>query len=304
MCLARVAGANGGDMRRARIEAFLGRHGPLFVVVLGSDEIASAIAAYLTRAGRRVVLLRDPVRPVLRRAMSFDEAAFGETIRLDGVDGIWTEHGFDLAAILGEPGRVAIVDLDLNDILALRQPDVLIDARRHEIADPLDLRGIAAIVMGIGPGFLVGANCDVAVETHPAQPGSVVREGSTRADDGRSSLLAGAERDRLVRAPLDGRWRTALDLGRRIYRGMTLGRLDATPLVAPFDGLLRGILRDDTLVAAGRAVVEIDPRGRYAEWRGIDDRGRAIAAGAVEALDTAIAVATFGTRERDGESLH
>ncbi|MGD5699698.1 hypothetical protein QUT65_22625, partial [Xanthomonas citri pv. citri] len=49
------------------------------------------------------------------------------------------------------------------------------------------------------------------------------------------------------------------------------------PVVAPRDGILRGIARDGSEVPAGVKLLEVDPRGRHAQWTGIDHRGRAIA---------------------------
>jgi hypothetical protein len=57
-----------------------GRLGPPypFAVILGTNEIASAVAVYLHRAGYRVVLSHDPVPPVIRRKMAFHDALFDE----------------------------------------------------------------------------------------------------------------------------------------------------------------------------------------------------------------------------------
>ncbi|OYX84800.1 MAG: hypothetical protein B7Y75_04260, partial [Azorhizobium sp. 35-67-5] len=43
-------------------------------VVLGTNDVASAVAHRLFNAGYGVVLSRDPGQPVLRRSMAFDDA--------------------------------------------------------------------------------------------------------------------------------------------------------------------------------------------------------------------------------------
>jgi len=50
------------------------------------------------------------------------------------------------------------------------------------------------------------------------------------------------------------------------------------------DGFLRGIARDATFVPQGVKLLEIDPRGRAANWTGSDQRGRAIAEATVRAI--------------------
>jgi hypothetical protein len=49
---------------------------------------------------------------------------------------------------------------------------------------------------------------------------------------------------------------------------------------------LRGIVRDGSEVPAGVKLLEIDPRGRHAQWTGIDDRGRTIAKAVMTAIGT------------------
>ena len=55
-------------------------------------------------------------------------------------------------------------------------------------------------------------------------------------------------------------------------------------MVAPRDGILRGIARDGIEVPAGIKLLEIDPRGRDAQWTGTDGRGRAIASATAAAV--------------------
>jgi hypothetical protein len=83
--------------------------------------------------------------------------------------------------------------------------------------------------------------------------------------------------ERFVYSPFAGRWRTPIEIGTRVYKDLVLGHLSDVPVAAPRDGILRGIVRDGSEIAAGVKLVEIDPRGRHAQWTGIDERGRAIA---------------------------
>ena len=94
-------------------------------------------------------------------------------------------------------------------------------------------------------------------------------------DGAEAQEFAGAER--FVYSQLAGRWRTAIEIGTRVYKDLVLGHLSDAPVAAPRDGVLRGIVRDGSEVMAGVKLLEIDPRGRLAQWTGIDERGRAIA---------------------------
>ena len=70
----------------------------------------------------------------------------------------------------------------------------------------------------------------------------------------------------------------------RIFKGMVVGHHDGAPVYAPIDGYLRGVARDATFVPHGVKILEIDPRGRAANWTGSDQRGRSIAEATVKAM--------------------
>ncbi len=87
-----------------------------------------------------------------------------------------------------------------------------------------------------------------------------------------------------MRTNCAGRWNTAIEIGTRVFKDFIVGHLGNEPVRAPFDGILRGIVRDGTEVPAGVKLLEIDPRGRRANWTGTDERGRLIANAVAEAI--------------------
>lgn len=254
------------------------------VVILGTNEIASAIAVYLRCAGRDVVLAYDPFPPVVRRGMAFHDVLFGDCRVIDSIEGVRTESTREIAAALTSPDRVAVTALHLSDLLLIRPLEVLVDARMQKHRVTPDLRSVARVTVGLGPHFRVGMNCDIAVETKPACNGHVVTAGSTDDADGISSRLGGVGPERFVYSDRAGRWHTPVDIGFRTFSRFVLGHLDGRPVCAPLDGTVRGIVRDGLQVPEGVKIVEIDPRGREAKWTGIDDRGRGIAEASVKAI--------------------
>ncbi|WP_315704683.1 MULTISPECIES: xanthine dehydrogenase [unclassified Bradyrhizobium] len=247
-------------------------------VILGTNEIASAIAVHLHRAGYCVVLSHDPNPPVMRRKMAFHDALFADFARVENVIGERIEGSMDVFKALRAPRHVLVTWLGLLDLLPVGEINLLVDARMQRRNITPDLRGITRFSIGLGPGFSPSANCDVAIETKPGQSGLIVREGWTAAADGVPPRLGGVGAERFVYSPYEGRWHTPVEIGTRIYKGFVVGHLSGTALVAPYDGVLRGIVRDGSDVPAGIKLLEIDPRGRHAQWTGIDDRGQAIAA--------------------------
>jgi xanthine dehydrogenase accessory factor len=63
--------------------------------------------------------------------------------------------------------------------------------------------------------------------------------------------------------------------------------VDHLPLVAQFDGVLRGLLHDGVRVSAGMKVGDLDPRGVREHCFTISDKSRAVGGGVLEAILTA-----------------
>jgi hypothetical protein len=233
-------------------------------IVLGTNEIASAVAVFLHRAGYCVVLSQDDDQPVLRRKMAFHDALFGDTVKLDEVYAERADNGMQIFNALRHFRLVQVTWLGLPDLLPVGIIDVLIDARLQAQFRRPDLRRLARTSIGLGPGFVAGRNCDTAIEVAAAtcaiDPASIV-----------SALHA-------------GRWHGHRDIGAPVRRGEVIGDLSGDPQRARCDGMLRGLVRDGRDVAAGTTLIDIDPRGRHAQWTGIDNHGRAVAKAVLQAL--------------------
>lgn len=261
----------------------------LFAVILGTSEIASAIGVQLARAGYCVVLSHDPDPPVIRRKMAFHDALFADTAQVEDVIARRVDDGMQVYQALREPSQVIVTWLGLLDLLPVRQIDLLIDARLQKRRITPDLRRLARLTIGLGPGFSSSFNCDVAVETRPGRIGLVTDRSWTDVADGVASSLGNVGAERFVYSQLAGRWRTPVEIGTRVYKDLVLGHLSGIPVLAPRDGILRGIARDGSEVPAGVKLFEIDPRGRHAQWTGTDERGRSIARAVQRAIEMYVA---------------
>lgn len=260
-----------------------------FVLILGTNEIASAVAVRLKREGYRVVVSHDPFPPVIRRGMAFYDALFEDQVEIDGMRGRRAGTILEIAEALADKRVIPVTALQFSDLLPLRVPDILIDARiqKHRVT-PI-LRKIVNLSIGLGPNFVAGVNCDIAIETHPDHAGELLEAGATQPADGVPRFLGGIGRERFIYSARSGVWRTPLDIGSRIFKGYVIGRLDGLPVAAPMDGRLRGLARDGLSIPSGVKLVEIDPRGSAARWAGTDDTGRTIAEATLRAIYIRIA---------------
>lgn len=258
-------------------------------VILGTNEIASAVAVHLHRAAYCVVLSHDPNPPVMRRKMAFHDALFGDAARVENLTAERVEGSLEIFKALRGPETILVTWLGLLDLLPVRAIDVLVDARMQKRAITPDLRGMTRLSIGLGPGFSTAANCDIAIETRPGKNGLIVLDGSTDEADGIARKLGNAGAERFVYSPFEGRWHTAIEIGTRVYKDFPIGHLSGIPVTAPSDGILRGVVRDGSDVQAGVKLLEVDPRGRFAQWTGIDERGQAIAQAALTAIEQYVA---------------
>jgi xanthine dehydrogenase accessory factor len=271
-----------------------------FAVILGTNEIASAVAVLLRRGGYAVVLSHDPSPPVIRRKMAFHDALFDDAVSVAGIVAQRADTGLEIRTSLGRTPGVVVTELGLLDLIVLRNLDILVDARMQKYLATPDLRRLARLTIGLGPGFCGGANCDVAIETRPGKAGQIIALGAADPPDGVSRRLGHHGGERFVRSEFAGRWKTAIEIGTRVFRDFVVGHLGNVPVRAPFDGILRGIVRDGTEVPAGVKLLEIDSRGRKASWTGIDSRGQSIATAVAKAISLHLKTRS----ESAGQRLH
>jgi xanthine dehydrogenase accessory factor len=119
------------------------------VLVLGTDDIASAIGHALASARIRTVLVRDAGLPVLRRSMSFDDAVEYGFAELDGV----TAYAADLPLLRGPLGLLSVTDRQAEELLDPMLIEGVIDARMRRREEKRDLRGALDFAIGLRPGF-------------------------------------------------------------------------------------------------------------------------------------------------------
>lgn len=255
-------------------------------VVLGTNDVASAVARGLFLEGYGVVLSRDPAQPVLRRTVAYDDALISGAASLEGVEARVAESLVDILNACTDRKIICVTGLELGELLCLGLIDVLVDARMRMRTLKVDIRPFARATIGLGPGFTAGRHVDVAIETAPEAIG-VLRAGATLVAHGRSSPLSGAGRERFARAPGAGHWVTGHAIGDRVEPGEVIGQCGAMPVCSPFAGHLRGLVRSGVEVPEGLKLLEVDPAlDGAASWIGVAERPRRIADAVLEALAT------------------
>lgn len=266
-------------------------------LVLGAGDVGSAVAHALHSAGFAVAIAdgAEPAHP--RRGMAFADAFWDGSAELAGLRAVLARDEVALGRILDAREAVTATSLPAAKVLAVRPFAALVDARMRKRAVPPDVRGLTPLSVGLGPGFVAGVNCDVAVETSWEALGQVVHAGATLPLRGEPRPIDGIGRERALYAPQAGLFRTARRIGDTVAAGAIVAELDGLPLRAPLAGVLRGLVRDGVRVAAGAKVVEVDPRGDPRLCFGIGERPGRIAS-AVRAVLLAAAGAPAAPTSR------
>ena len=254
----------------------------MFVVIRGGGDIATGIALRLWRSGMAVCLCEIPAPTAIRRTVCFSEAVrLGET----EVEGITARRcGIEEVPDLLEQGIVPVLVDPAGESIPLLAPDVVVDAilAKRNLGTAMDM---APVVIGVGPGFTVGTDCHAAVETMRGHYlGRALYEGSPLENTAVPGLIGGYAGERVLRAPADGVFRAAREIGDQVRAGDVAGYAGDAPMVCTIGGVLRGILPDGTAVHKGMKSGDVDPRCEVSHCFCASDKALAVGGGVLEAI--------------------
>jgi xanthine dehydrogenase accessory factor len=226
------------------------------VLLRGGGDLATGVALRLIRAGVTVLITELPKPLAVRRAVAFCEAVY---------EGAWTVE--QVTARRAGTVSEALEILRGGTIPVLVAPDLLrhplldlaavVDARLTKYPPDTDCSA-APLVVGLGPGFTAGRDCHAVIETQRGGTfGRVYWSGSALKD---TSTPEGDPR-RVLRAPTSGVVAAHADIGQSVVEGQPLADVGGVPVLSPFPGVLRGLIRPGLWVAGGTKLGDIDPRG-------------------------------------------
>jgi len=258
----------------------------MIVFIRGGGDLASGVALRLHQAGLRVVISELAQPLAIRRLVSFAEAIPEEEITIEGVTGRRVSESTDTLLILQVLAKGIIpvlIDPDGQAIPTLH-PHVVVDARmlKRKVEFPPTT---VPLVVGLGPGFVVGENCHAVIETKRGHTlGRVIWEGSAAQDSGIPEPVAARSEERVLRAPQHGTLDVHAEIGDHLEEGQLVAEVAGEPVKAPFSGVLRGLLHAGFHVTAGQKIGDVDPRDDPSYCTMVSDKSLAIAGGVLEAI--------------------
>jgi xanthine dehydrogenase accessory factor len=263
-----------------------GREGDL-VVVRGGGDLGTGIVVRLRAAGFRVLILEIEKPLAIRRSVSLAEAVYEGQCRVEGVQARLAGNLDEARALLAEGMVPVLIDPDCLLLPALA-PIALVDAVMAKRNTGVR-RGMAPIVIALGPGFEAGGDVDAVIETNRGHDlGRVILHGCAQANTGIPGNIAGRSGERVIKAPVSGTVEARANIGQLIQSGDPVlaiaGDKGKVLVNAMLDGVLRGMIRPGLAVAEGEKIADIDPRSQPEHCLTVSDKSRAIAGGVLEAL--------------------
>lgn len=255
----------------------------LLIVIRGAGDLASGVAWRLHRCGFAVVMTEVERPLVVRRTVAFAEAVFAGETTVEGVTARRAAGVAEARALLGRRLIPVLVD-PLVACRAELQPAVCVDAIMAKVNTGTRIDD-APLVVALGPGFEAGKDCHAVVETNRGHDlGRVIWQGPAEPDTKTPGEIGGYKGARVLRAPADGFVHADVGIGDWVREGHVIARINGVPIVASFDGMLRGIVHPTVPVHTGMKIGDLDARGERRYCFTISDKSLAIAGGVLEAI--------------------
>ena len=257
------------------------------IIVRGGGDLATGVIHRLWSAGFEVLVLECAQPAAIRRQVALCEAVYQGEATVEGMTGVLI-HSLAEAQSVWEAGRVPVLVDESCACAAALQPDILIDAiiAKRNLGTK---RSLAPLTIALGPGFTVGEDVDVIVETKRGHNlGRIIRSGSAAPNSGIPGNIGGFSKERVLHAACAGVLHIVRDIGSLVEKDEVIAYIEKEsgeqlPVPATLTGIIRGMIREGFVVTQGFKIADIDPRQEeLANCFTISDKARCIAGSVLE----------------------
>jgi xanthine dehydrogenase accessory factor len=257
-----------------------------FVHIRGGGDLASGVALRLHQSGLPVLISELPRPLAVRRHVSFAEAIYDGSMQIENCMAYRVDDPTDAGRIqhIVDQGAIPVLVDPCGEALKLYQPKILIDGRM--LKKSVERQSVPVqLLIGLGPGFVAGENCDAVIETNRGiSMGRVIWEGSAEPNTFSPATVAGHADARILRAPADGIVETYAAIGDRLITGQSIAQVSGHFVSAAFSGVLRGLIHAGLTVKRGMKIGDLDPRDDPQLCYQVSDKSLAVAGGVLEAI--------------------
>ena len=254
------------------------------ILIRGGGDLASGVAAVMHRAGWQVVICELPEPLVVRRKVAFAEAVWEGNVQVEEIEGVLVDDLNDLENILESRKVAVLVDPEMK-VLETLNFDCVVDARMLKRFEANSLDGKVPLI-GLGPGFVAGVNCNAVIETNRGpELGKVIWDGVAEADTGKPGIVEGRGLERVLYSEGNGKLFTYSEIGDFVSEGQVIAEVEGRAVRAPFDGVLRGMARPGLVVKEGVKIGDVEPRMDVNLCYQISDKALIVGDAVLEALN-------------------
>ncbi|WP_442870576.1 selenium-dependent molybdenum cofactor biosynthesis protein YqeB [Clostridium sp. Cult2] len=253
------------------------------IIIRGGGDLASGIAYILHKAGYKIIILEIDKPLTVRRAVAFSDAVYEGETTVEDIKGVLAKDKEDICKIWNL-GAIPVYIDNKGKIIQEIKPLAVIDA----IIAKKNLgtnKSMAPITIGIGPGFEAGKDVDLVIESNRGPSlGKIIHWGKPEEDTGIPGEVMGYKEERVLRAPCDGVVKSYYEIGDIIDKGNAICQVGDEKVIAPFKGILRGMINDGLYVKKRVKIGDIDPRCLRKYVFTISDKARAIGSSVLEGI--------------------
>lgn len=262
------------------------------VIVRGGGDLASGVIYRLSKAGFPVLVTELAQPLAIRRAVAFASAVLEGDIVIEGLRARRIDDVGEVHAVWAM-GEIPVLVDEGGASLAALKPPVVVDARMIK-RNPGTTRDDAPLVIALGPGYTAGQDCHAVIETKRGHYlGHVIWQGAAEPNTGKPGSVQGHVSERVLRAPADGYVVQRVAIGDALEQGDVVATVGGVPVLAPFAGVLRGLIHSSVPVVAGLKIGDVDPRGIRDHCFVISEKSLAIGGGVLEAILSAPHIAGY-----------
>lgn len=261
------------------------------VIVRGAGDLATGVVYSLYKAHFKVIILETQHPSAIRRKVALSEAVYDGKTKIEDIEAVLVKNYEEALNIIANKDYKEIpILIDPNcEILNHIKPTFLIDA----IIAKKNLgtnKSMAKYTIALGPGFTAGKDCDIVIETMRGHNlGRIYLEGEAIPNTGIPGNIGGKEAERVIHASSDGIIENIKNIGDFVREKEVIAYINndnkKIEVIAPFEGLLRGIIRDGFKVRNGLKIADIDPRkSEYDNCFTISDKARNLGGAVLTAM--------------------
>lgn len=261
------------------------------VIVRGAGDLATGVVYSLYKAHFKVIILETQHPSAIRRKVALSEAVYDGKTKVEDIEAVLVKNYEEALNIIANKDYKEIpILIDPNcEILNHIKPTFLIDA----IIAKKNLgtnKSMAKYTIALGPGFTAGKDCDIVIETMRGHNlGRMYLEGEAIPNTGIPGNIGGKEAERVIHASSDGIIENIKNIGDFVREKEVIAYINndnkKIEVIAPFEGLLRGIIRDGFKVRNGLKISDIDPRkSEYDNCFTISDKARNLGGAVLTAM--------------------